>query len=220
MRGTERHPGLGHPGAAVGAGGGQRDAEVRDQRLPVVQQDVLGLDVAVDHAVPVGVVEGARHLAGDPHGIGDGQLPLARQPVAERLALHKRHHVEHGAAYLARVVQRQDVRVLEVGRRLDLGEEPLGPDYRGEFGTQDLDRHVALVAQIAGQVDRRHPARAELALDPVAVGQGGGERRHRGVPPPDGWFRITRMECAECSGDESLMRNRCSSGATAYGRPA
>ena len=59
VRRAERHAGLGHP-APAGLAGRERDAEVGDQGLAVVQQDVLGLDVAVDHAVAVGVVERAR----------------------------------------------------------------------------------------------------------------------------------------------------------------
>jgi hypothetical protein len=54
VRGAEAHAGLGHPG--VGPGGGQGDAEIGRQRAAIVQQDVLGLDVAVDHALAVGVV--------------------------------------------------------------------------------------------------------------------------------------------------------------------
>ena len=34
-------------------------------------------------------------------------------------------------------------------------------------------RHLAVVADVVGQVDGRHAAGADLALDPVAVGQGG-----------------------------------------------
>ena len=82
MRGAERHAGLGHPGAA-GLAHGERDAEVGDQRRAVVQQDVLGLDVAVDHAVAVGVVERAGDFGGDPDGVGDRKLLLAREPVAQ-----------------------------------------------------------------------------------------------------------------------------------------
>ena len=96
LRRAERHPGLGHPGA--GLAGGERDAEVGDERAAVVEQDVLRLDVAVDDAVPMGVVERARDLGGDPDGLADRQLLLAGHPVAERDALDERHHVEEEAS--------------------------------------------------------------------------------------------------------------------------
>ncbi len=44
----QRHPGLGHASAGRGAQG-QRDAEVRHHGTAVVEQDVLRLDVPVDH---------------------------------------------------------------------------------------------------------------------------------------------------------------------------
>lgn len=42
-------------------------------------------------------------------------------------------------------------------------------DDRREFGLQHLERDIALVAQVAGQVYRRHRALAELALDAASA---------------------------------------------------
>ena len=60
-------------------------------------------------------------------------------------------------------------------RDLDLADKPLGAERRGEFRPQDFHRHLAMVLQILGKVDRGHPARADLFLDGVAVGEGGFE---------------------------------------------
>ncbi len=159
--------------APLGLARRERDAEVGHQRRAVVQQDVLRLDVAVHHPVPVRVVQRARHLVGDPDRVGHRQLLLAGEPVAQRLALDERHDVEQVAVGLARVEQRQDVRVLQVGRELDLGQEPLGADHRRELGPQHLERHPPVVADVLGQVDGRHAAGADLALEAIAVRQGG-----------------------------------------------
>jgi hypothetical protein len=107
-----------------------------------MQQDVLGLDVPVNHVVTVGVVQRARHLGGDPHRVGDRELLLAGQAVPQRLPLDERHDieedltpcpplpsVERGNDEMTRVEQRQDVRVLQVRGGLDLGEEPLAADF-------------------------------------------------------------------------------------------
>ena len=49
----------------------------------------------------------------------------------------------------------------------------------GEFGPQDLDGDLAVVLEVVGEIDRGHAAGAELALDAVAVGQGGRELGQR-----------------------------------------
>ena len=48
---------------------------------PSLEQDVLGLEVAVDDAVLVRVVERARHADRDAHRFVDRQLLLAVEPV-------------------------------------------------------------------------------------------------------------------------------------------
>ena len=73
--------------------------------------------------------------------------------------------------------------MLEVGGGLDLGQEPLGADHGGELGAQHLERDLAVVPEVLGEVDGGHAARAELALDAVAVGEGGCEIEGR-------WSRV------------------------------
>jgi hypothetical protein len=53
---------------------------------------------------------------------------------------------------------------------VNLGKEALGPEYGGELGEKDLHGDFSSVSQVFGEVDRRHSAFAELALDAVAVG--------------------------------------------------
>ncbi|MEZ4588221.1 MAG: hypothetical protein R2909_17725 [Gemmatimonadales bacterium] len=67
---------LGHP---LAAGGLDRegDPEVGHRGVAVLEQDVLGLDVAVDHPETVRVAEGVGDLAGDENGILDRELLLA-----------------------------------------------------------------------------------------------------------------------------------------------
>ena len=69
-------------------------------------------------------------------------------------------------------MQRQDVRVLQVGGRLDLGQEALGPHHGSQLGFQDLERDLALMAEVLGQVDSGHPALADFALDAVSALKG------------------------------------------------
>ena len=59
-----------------------------------MQQNVLWLDVAVNDAMPVRVVERARDLGGEPHAFGHRQLVLAIQAITQRFAVDVRHHVK------------------------------------------------------------------------------------------------------------------------------
>jgi hypothetical protein len=65
--------------------------------------------------------------------------------------------------------------MIEPGDDLDLAIEPLRPEHGAELRSEHLDRHLAAMLQIVGQVDRRHAAVADLALDGVAAGEGGAE---------------------------------------------
>ena len=142
-----------------------------------MQQDVLGLDIAVDDALAMGVIERARDLRRDAHRVGDRQLLLPRDPLPQRLAVHERHDVEEQAIGVAGVMQRQDVRMLQVGGGLDLLEEPVGAHQGGEVRVQHLDRDLAIVLEVVGQIDRGHPAGTQLALDAVAAGEGAAASR-------------------------------------------
>ena len=166
------HAGLGERGV-----GAQRlaDAEVGHHGRPFVEQDVLGLDVPVDHLAAVGVVERGGDLPGDGQRLGQRQLPLALQPLPQRAAFHVGHDVEKEAAGLAGVVDREDVRVGEAGGELDLAEEPVGADGGREVGAEDLEGDLAVVAEVLGQEDDGHPALTQLALEIVAAGEAGGE---------------------------------------------
>ena len=122
-----RGPGGGRRAGQVPLAGEQgilpREAEVEDLDAPVVQEEeVLGLDVAVDDALVVRGGEALRHPRRVLGGLAHADRPLA-QPRAHRLALeHLRHH-EEPIALLAGVVDRDDVGVRERRHRLRLGLE-------------------------------------------------------------------------------------------------
>ena len=146
------------------------------------EHDVLRLDVAVDDAGGVCHGERFRGLGQQPHRIRDGQLARAHEPVPQRFAVDVRHHIIEEPAGLARIEHAEYVRMLQPRGDLDLAAEPLGAERRREVGAQHLDRHLAVVLEVFGEIDHRHPALAELALDAVAVGERGGEpvERQRG----------------------------------------
>jgi hypothetical protein len=58
---------------------------------------------------------------------------------------------------------------------MDLGQEALRADVRGDIGVQHLDRDTPVMAIVVSEVDGRHSAGAELALEAVLSGEGGGD---------------------------------------------
>ena len=62
--------------------------------------------------------------------------------------------------------------------------EPLRTEYRAQLRSEQFDGYLAVVLEVLSEIDRAHAPFAERPLDPVAVGQGGGELlrevRHRG----------------------------------------
>ena len=60
--------------------------------------------------------------------------------------------------------------MLQVGGHLDFAQEPFHTDNRAEVGFEDLQCDLAIVANIAGELDGRHSAFANEAFDEVAIG--------------------------------------------------
>jgi hypothetical protein len=61
--------------------------------------------------------------------------------------------------------------MLQLGSHPDLALEALGAQGHGQLGVEHLQRHRALVLDVARQVNSRHAAATELALDHIAARQ-------------------------------------------------
>ena len=161
----------------------QGNAEVRHDGLPIVQEDVFGLDIAMNHALAVRVVQRTRHFTRNPHRLRDRQLSLPLQSGPQCLARHQRHHVVQQPRRLSspvsrllsfrpripRIQQRQYMRVLQTCGGADLAQEPFAAKRRAQVGMQHLDRDIALVLEVVREIHRRHAAGAKFALDAVPV---------------------------------------------------
>ena len=75
--------------------------------------------------------------------------------------------------------------MLQVCGDLDLFEKPFRIEGGGQLGPQHLDRDLAMVFEVLGEVDHCHAARTQLTLDSVAVAEGGFQSfegvRHRSI---------------------------------------
>ena len=153
------------------AGGVDRagDAEVRYDGVAVHEQDVTGLDVAVYDAAPVRQVERPRDLASYSCSFIYGKAMLLAQTIAERRTFHERHDVVERPLDFSGVVDRQDVGVLQPRDDADLAQKALGAEENAELGAENFDGYGAVVANVVGEVDVRHPSPTDLPLNDIAV---------------------------------------------------
>jgi hypothetical protein len=175
LGGADHGRGLRHRRARVGEG--PCDPEVHDLDLAGAGQHHVGrLDVAVHDAAPVAVVERVEHAC------GDLQRPLGQQPatgvqqLAQRRAVDVLHddvgHRADPGRVLAGVVDRDDGRMVQRGRRLRLTPEPrLERRVAGEVGPQHLHRDLPAEPQVVRQVDLGHAPAPEHVADLVAVAE-------------------------------------------------
>ena len=147
------------------------------------QHDVGRLDVAVDDAGAVAVVERAQHVGRDrQRTLGQDLATVlgAAQDVAQRLALDVLHDdVGHVAAVLvdrlAGVVDRDDRGVVERCGRLGLAAEAgLERVVGGEVAAKLLDGDGAAEAQVAADAYVGHAAASEQAAELIALAQADG----------------------------------------------
>jgi hypothetical protein len=101
------------------------------------------------------------------------------QLLANRLALQVGHDVVQLAVRVAGIEERQNVRVLQACRGLDLDHKPLGAEHGGELRFQNFDGDLAIVLDIVRDIHGRHSACAELSLEAVAIGKGAAQSVER-----------------------------------------
>ncbi len=68
-------------------------------------------------------------------------------------------------------MQRHDMRMTEAGGDLDLAQKTVDTDRGCELAAQDFERDQPVVLPVPGEIDRRHPAPSQLALDLEPAGQ-------------------------------------------------
>jgi hypothetical protein len=180
-------------GRGFGQGGlGQHlgEAEVGDPEAALVpEEEVRGLDVAVDEAGSVGVLESPGGFEADDERLREAQAVAPVEQHAEAAAAQVLGDEEGRPAVLADVVDGEQVRVVEAGGGAGLGGEPAA-DHRvgGERVVEDLHGHLALELGVLGQEHARRRTHAQQADEPVPAAQhtadlvrGDGGHRHHGA---------------------------------------
>ena len=128
-----------------------------------VEQDVRGLDVAVNDSGAVQGVESRRHVGGDAHDVVERKRPLGVDALGDGDAGHELEREVVLAVGLARVEQADEVAVLDRARRARLAQQAADQSLvarEGRFEQLQSD-------DVAGLPVRRaeHLAHAALAQD-------------------------------------------------------
>ena len=167
-RGAHQHAteGQGHLVGALG------QAEVGEPDDPLgVEQEVRGLDVAMDHPTPVGMRERLGRLkAPASHVVELERLTRSlrfAENVSQAAAVDQLHGVVMHAALAADGEDRHDVGVVQPGDGLGLAMEPMHRLLIGHGAKpENLQGHATAQRGLLGLVDDAHAAAAELADDP------------------------------------------------------
>jgi hypothetical protein len=69
--------------------------------------------------------------------------------------------------------------VLQAGDNFDFPKEAVGSERADYFRPKHLDRDLARMLQVPGEVDRGHAAATQLALDRIAVGEARAQQGQR-----------------------------------------
>ena len=99
-------------------------AEVEQLRARLREHDVARLEVSMDDARAMCLVERTRDLDRAPERLVERQR-APRQTSGERLAVEDLHHQKGSVTFTSDVVQRADVRMSECGDRPRFPFEPL-----------------------------------------------------------------------------------------------
>ena len=149
------------------------DAEIGHLDGPVPQQhDVLGLDVPVDDALLVGVLQGQQDLGGEVQGLLPADGPFLLDILLQGDAVDVLHDDVLDLVPETHVVHPHDVGVGQQGDGLGLvAETPEEIAVVGELLLQDLDGHPPVAHPVVSLVHVGHAAHADELVDFVLAVQ-------------------------------------------------
>ena len=149
------------------AGGSQGvgDAEIHDfDGAFAIDDDVFRLDIAVQHATAMGVIERLENLQRH----RDGAFPRHGHEIPQHRAVDELHHDAQCVAILQERIKLGDVGVVELGLQLRLFAKAFEhAGAGGVFAAQSLDGYFAFEQQVHGAIDHTHSARAQFGGDAI-----------------------------------------------------
>ena len=152
---------IGRPAAArdrnlVLAGLGRAGRAMAIRQVPF-QQDIRGFQVAVDDAVPMGVVQRVGHLGRQFRGLSKAE-PFTLEPFGQAWAVDQLGDDVDCPLIATAVMDGDDSAVPKLGRGAGLAQEPLFPDVATKVAAaRQLDGDLAAKLLIAGAQTEPNP---------------------------------------------------------------
>src|SRR5262249_1981413 len=140
-------------GAAGQVSGELRKAEIEHLYVAVgPAHDVLGLDVTVDEATRVSGGKRRRNLQRDIDRV-EGRQGAATELLPDGFAFDELRHDEGSAIEIAEIMNDEDVRMVDGGRRTRFGmEAPKALGIQREIVRQQLQRDGAIELCVASEI--------------------------------------------------------------------
>jgi len=164
------------------------DSEISNESVLVfVEENVVRLDVPVDEAVPMRIIESARYLGRNRcSALGWKRAPVV-DAVGKGAASQIGHHQKDLISNRAEVGDRADVGMYQLRSGFGLAPKPFPHvGIAGEVRMHHLDHHRAVEGDVEGVVYVRHPAFPNAVHDTVAPAGHVSQCRDGGI----GWLRI------------------------------
>src|SRR5271154_6324290 len=141
-----------------------RQTEVKNLHAPVASdENVFRLQIAVDDSLVMCRSETARDLLGSFNRLAQRH---SAQPVAQSLPFKKLRHQVRRALMLAKIVNGEDVGMIQRGDGLRLLlEAPQSLGIAGESSRQNLNRNVTVEPRVARPIHLAHAARSDCRYD-------------------------------------------------------
>ena len=133
------------------------EAEVEELHSVRSQEDVGGLEVAMDQPASVQRGKGGKRREGDGHGLGRGK-GAALQTFREGVPLEELHRDVEGPLVLADLVELTNVWMVDGGGGPRLPAEAAHRGLVGELRGDQLDGDAAVELVVSGRVDDPHPS--------------------------------------------------------------
>ena len=139
-------------------------------RSPGVDQQISGLDIAVNDPLRMSELQATRHLDDAVNRLADRQRPVLLDDGSQVIAGDVFHHQERCPVGLARIEGSHDVGVRQPCRRFDFTLKPLLQFLcLGDSGRQHLDRHQPFHHPVLSLQHHPHPALAKHVQNEVAA---------------------------------------------------